>query len=65
MKGINVFAFVTQEVPEAIKDYLEHTCLWLCIDWGVTSLQIDAEYVFPIMETGDYFKEGKIQLGEL
>ncbi len=35
------------------------------LGWGVTSLQIDAGHVFPIMETDDYFNEGKIQLGEL
>ncbi len=33
--------------------------------WGVTSLQVSAENIFPIIETDDYFKEGKIQLGEL
>lgn len=35
------------------------------LGWGVTSLQIDAEYIFPIVETDDYFKEGRIQMGEL
>lgn len=134
MDGMSMFSFATREVPEIIKDYLEHTgtncrdydavCLHqanmqimkqiaikincsnddllisidrygntsgvsipltLCdfygdkqgnykvlacafgvgVGWGVTSLQIDAGYIFPIVETNDYFKEGKIQVGEL
>ncbi len=32
------------------------------LGWGVTTLQIDAGHIFPIIETDDYFKEGKIKI---
>lgn len=37
----------------------------LGLGWGITSLQIDAERIYPIVETDDYFKEGKIGIGDI
>lgn len=36
----------------------------LGLGWGVTTLHINAECIYPIVETDDYFKEGKIRQGE-
>ena len=30
------------------------------LSWGVTSLRIDTDRIYPITETADYYKEGKI-----
>lgn len=37
----------------------------LGLGWGITSLQIEAENIYPVVETDDWFREGKIGLKEL
>lgn len=34
------------------------------LSWGVANIEVDTDNVFPIIETDDYFKEGKLIPGE-
>lgn len=35
------------------------------LSWGITSIQIDTAKVYPVVQTADYYKEGKIIPGTL
>ena len=35
------------------------------LSWGVTGLTIDTSAIYPIVETADYYAEGKIRPGML